>query len=179
MKFRSLAFLTAFVLVSFAADAKLGGASSAKVEFTAKGPGGLNIVGRSGALGVRDEGGNIVVEVPIDPISTGIELRDKHMREHLEAAKFPKAQLTVARSALQFPADGSAASGDAQGTLNLHGQTKPVRFHYEAQKKGGALGVKGTMGISMPEFGITPPKYLGVGVAPDVSVQVTFSVADS
>ncbi|MFO0671607.1 MAG: YceI family protein [Polyangiaceae bacterium] len=163
--------------VAATADAKLGGASDAKVEVVAKGPGGLNIVGRSGALTVKDDGTNVVVEVPIAPIKTGIDLRDEHMKKHLEAETYPTAVLTVPRAALKFPA-GGAASGDAQGSVQIHGQTKTVSFHYDADKKGGAIGVRGSMNVAMSDFGIKTPKYLGVGVSNDVAVTVAFSVSD-
>lgn len=159
------------------ADAKLGGASNTKVELVAKGPGGLNIVGRSDTLSVRDDGTNVVVEVPIAPIKTGIELRDEHMKKHLEAESFPTAVLTVPRAALKFPS-GGAVSGDAQGSVKLHGQTKTVSFHYDADAKGGAIGVRGSMTVPMSDFGIKTPKYLGVGVSNDVAVNVAFSVSD-
>lgn len=170
---------TSFIaLAAGYADAKLGPASGGKVEFTAKGPGGLNIVGKSSNVAVNDDGSAIVVSVPIEPISTGIDLRDKHMRNALEASTYPKAELSVPRANVKFPADGASASGEAEGTLKLHGQAKPVKFHYDAQRKGAAVTVQATAAIVMTDFGVTPPKYLGVGVAPGVNIAVGFTAPD-
>jgi polyisoprenoid-binding protein YceI len=155
------------------AYAKLAG-SGGEVSFTAIGPGGLKIVGNTSQISVKEDGTNAVVSVPLGGLSTGIALRDKHMKEkYLETDKYPNAELTVARSAVK------EGSGSAQGTMKIHGQSKPVTFSYNAKKSGSGYAVDGTVRVNIKDFGIEVPSYLGVTVKPDVEVAVKFNATDN
>jgi polyisoprenoid-binding protein YceI len=101
------------------------------------------------------------------------------MREkYLQVGQFPTAELEVARSALNLPADGSNASGKAQGTIKIHGKSKPVTFQWSAKRAGTSYDVSGGVQINIKEFGIEVPSYMGVTVKPDVDVQVKFAAKD-
>jgi polyisoprenoid-binding protein YceI len=155
----------------------LGKASASEVKFTATGPGGLTIVGESSALQVSDDAQIITVSVPLEPLHTGIGLRDRHMKEkYLEVAKYPAATLKIDHKSLSFPGAGKSAAGDAQGDMTLHGATKHVRFHYDARAEGAGYDVTSTLHLNMNDFGISVPSYLGMSVKPDVSVDVKFHV---
>ncbi|HEX2679269.1 MAG TPA: YceI family protein [Polyangiales bacterium] len=160
------------------ASASITGASKADVKFTAVGPAGLHIVGESEALQVRDDAKSLVVVAALDALATGIGLRDRHMKEkYLEVPKYPNATLSVDRAALRFPAAGGKVSGDAQGDLTLHGKTKRVPFHYDVRADAGGFEVDGTMKVTMTDFGIEAPSYMGMHVKPEVEVQVHFHAA--
>lgn len=162
------------------ARAALSGASDARVSFQASAPAGMKIEGTTTELAVSDDGGNVVITVPLANLATGIGLRDRHMKEkYLEVQKYPNAVLTLARSALKVPAGGGQTSADAPGTLLLHGQARPVSVHYEARGDATALDVKGAFHINMNDYGITVPVYLGVTVKPDVDVTASFHVTGS
>ena len=62
--------------------------------------------------------------------------------------------------------------------MKIHGQSKPVTVHYEATRDGDVITVKGAARVNMAEFGIKPPSYLGVGVKPEVDVNVSFQAKD-
>src|SRR5688572_22963245 len=144
------------------ADAKLGSASGPSVAFTAVGPAGLKIEGKGSDLSINDDAQNITVIVVLANMKTGIDLRDKHMREkYLEVSKYPNAELVVPRASLKFPADG-ASSGQAQGTMKIHGKTKPVTFSYTAKRSGPKLDVSGDVRININDYGIEVPNYMGV-----------------
>lgn len=161
------------------ADAKLGGASGQAVTFTAVGPAGMKIEGKSADLSVNDDATNITVIVPLANLKTGIDLRDKHMREkYLEVGKFPNAELQVPRASLKFPADGSPSSGQAQGTLKIHGKSKAVTFSYSAKRAGSKYEVSGDVRININDFGIEVPSYMGVTVKSDVGINVRFTTTD-
>ncbi len=163
-------------LFAASAGAKLTG-SGGSVEFTAVGPAGLKITGRGKGVAASEEGSNVVVTVPLTTLSTGIGLRDAHMRDkYLETAKYPNAILSVPRTALSLPAGGS---GDAAGTLTLHGKQRPVKVHYEAKKQGAGYAVTGTTRIDMTAFGIEQPSFAGATVKPDVDITVSFTANDS
>jgi polyisoprenoid-binding protein YceI len=180
VKVLSAAALTlALCGISAVGFAALSAPSDAKVGFEATGPAGLKIDGATGDLAVADSGGNVVLTVPLGNLTTGIGLRDKHMREkYLEVPKYPSAVLTVPRSALKLAPSGKV-EGDVQGTVQLHGQTKAVPVHYDATADGQGFAAHGKFRINMGDFGITVPTYLGVTVKPDVDVTASFHVAGS
>lgn len=174
----------AVLAVSAAADARLGRSGEARVTFTATGPAGLNIVGTGNELQVTETEHDIVVSVPLKTLDTKIELRNRHMKEkYLEVDKYPNAELRIARSALEFPKEAASATRTVQGTLTLHGQSRPTSFTYSAAaaagKTTGSIDVTGSLRIDIKNFGIAQPGYLGVSVKPEVDVAVSFRVQDA
>ena len=158
------------------ADAKLSRVGEPTVTFRAVGPAGMKIEGTTHELAVTDDGQVVTVAVLLGNLTTGISLRDRHMREkYLQVPQYPTAEFTVARSAIKIPAGGAAASADVAGTMRLHGRTKAVPVHYDA-KRDAALHVTGTVRVNMTDFGIEVPTYLGVSVKPDVDVIVRFDL---
>jgi polyisoprenoid-binding protein YceI len=176
-----VALSSTILSLSAAGHAALSGASDPHVSFQASGPAGMKINGTTADLSVaEDPGGNVVVSVSLSNLTTGIALRDQHMKEkYLELPKYPAATLTIARAALSLPASGQRVEGDARATLALHGQTRPVSVHYDATAEGAGFSTHGKFHINMNEFGISVPSYLGVTVKPDVDVSASFRVAGS
>lgn len=101
-------------------------------------------------------------DVKLAAFTTGIDLRDKHMRDkYLETAKFPNAHLSIV----------GAKAGEWSGTLQLKGQTKPVHGVYTLAADGTATA---EFTVSLADFSnIGVPSYLGVSVAKDVAVKVS------
>jgi polyisoprenoid-binding protein YceI len=164
--------------VAATAHAALSTASDAHVGFEATGPGGMKIDGTTADLTVADDGANITITVPLANLSTGISLRDKHMKEkYLEVPKYPSAILTIPRAGLKVPHPGEQAAADVAGTVQIHGQTRPTTVHYDAKGDGAAVTAHGAFRVNMNDFGISVPVYLGVTVKPDVDVSATFKVA--
>jgi polyisoprenoid-binding protein YceI len=177
--FSFFAATTALLAFPLIADAKLTRSGDPSVSFTAIGPGGLKIVGTTSELNVVDDAQSVSVVVPLSNLSTGIALRDRHMREkYLQVQSYPTATLKVDRASVKFPAAGAEATGDAQGTMTIHGQSHGVTFHYAAKREGAGYAVNGTVHVSMKDYGIEVPSYLGVTVKPDVDVTVRFVAND-
>lgn len=136
-----------------------------EVTFTAIGkPSALRILGTcTGKLLKKDKfkatsgmsGIEISAEVVLDTCDTGIELRNRHMKEkYLETAKFPKAELSG------FLMDGST---DFNGRLTVHGKTVEVKGeHFD-----GSLRFK----TRISDHGIGVPSFLGVTVADEVHIE--------
>ena len=166
------------VSLSAASGAALSSATDSRVSFGATGPAGMKSEGSTTDLSVADDGVNVVVTVPLANLSTGIGLRDHHMKEkYLEVPKYPLATLTIARSALKFPRGGEQVSADVPATVQIHGQTRPTKVHYDAKGDGPSFGAHGAFHVNMNDFGITVPTYLGVTVKPEVDVSADFHVA--
>jgi polyisoprenoid-binding protein YceI len=148
---------------------------NASVTFNATGTAGLRIEGKTADLQLRDGDGTLTVQVPLENLTTGIALRDRHMKEkYLETTKFPNAELKISRGELKLPSDGSKVEAQANGVLILHGREKPVSFSYRVQRSGGVYEVSGTLPLNMNEYGISVPSYLGITVKPQIEVLVEF-----
>jgi len=162
------------------ANAALAKAGDAQVAFRAEGPGGLEISGTTQELAITENQGAIVISVPLGNVRTGIDLRDRHMRDkYLEVQKHPTATLSVARATLKLATGPQSVESDAPATLTLHGVSRPVNVHYETKAENGGLVVSGKFRVNMTEFGISVPSYLGVTVKPDAEVTAHFRAQGS
>ncbi len=167
------------VTFSLVAAAKLSKTGSSSTTFKAAGPAGLNIEGSTAEMSVADDGTTVTITVPLANLSTGIALRDEHTKKALEADKYPNVTLAVPRAALKFPAAGAESSGDARGSMKIHGQTKDINFHYVATLNGNTYDVKGNSTINVDDYGVKRPSYLGVTVKPDVDLTTAFQAKDN
>lgn len=167
------------LLLPTLAHAELRKTGNANTTFTAKGPAGLSIVGKTPDLSVTERNGTIEIAVQLARLDTGLSLRNKHMREkYLEVQKYPAAQLRLERSALKVPIAGQVSGGSAQATITIRGRTKPVTVKYSAKNEAGTYVIDGTMRVNIKEFGIDVPSYLGVTVKPDIDIRAIFSAVD-
>jgi polyisoprenoid-binding protein YceI len=165
------------VVIPAWAQSQLKSQGQTSVKFTASGPAGLSIEGTTSELMLSEADGQVRVTVPLGKLTTGISLRDKHMREkYLETPKYPTAELTTPSSAIKRPATGGQSQ--ASGQMTIHGVTKPVTIKYTARPEGKAYVVDGTTHVRLGDFGITVPSYLGVTVKPDIDIQVHFSAIE-
>lgn len=101
---------------------------------------------------------NIVVE--LSNLQTGIELRDKHTKKHLEVEKYPQAVLLKA----------TGKGGKGEGVIKIRDIEQKISGTYEAE--GNFLIAHFPLKLS--DFKITGIKYMGVGV--DDTVQLTVKV---
>lgn len=168
----------AALLSTTIAGARLVGIGDYRAGFAATGPGGLKINGSTSEVTVSERGGKLSIKVQLGGLKTGISLRDKHLKSHLDTAHYPAALLVVSRSNVHVPDDGKSASGDASAALTLHGVTKNLRVHYSAKRTGSDVHVDGNAKVNMKDFGIEPPCYLGVCVKPDVTISTHFKVRE-
>lgn len=173
-------FVSIASIATFAssADARLVSTGASQVTFVAIGPAGMVIHGTTPDISVTEDADRVKVNVPLSRLTTGIALRDRHMKEkYLEVARFPSAELVVARSALPLPQ--TSVDSSASGTMTLHGQSRAVTFLYKAKHDGSVFHVTGTVHVNMAGFGIQTPSYLGVSVKPDVEVSVVFDATQA
>lgn len=135
----------------------------------------------TGALSLESEKPAVLTgEVSIDltTIDTGIALRNQHLRDnYLEVAKgrgFDKAVMSDVRLT---GADGEAFEGRTpfSGNLQLHGVKHAVEGTADIRTDGSGRRVRAEFPLVLTDFGITPPEYLGVGVATKLLVKVQFT----
>ena len=162
-----------FANLSWAKDYKV---SRSELTFLATGkPGFIRINGEkgevAGQLSITEQQTTATFKAPLDKFETGIDLRDKHMKEtYLETPKYPEATLTV--EALPYKIGQSSFEGEFSGTLNLHGQQKPVRGDIAISylKDSDTVQMEASFPIKIDDFGIDIPSYAGIKVADTVKV---------
>ena len=102
------------------------------------------------------------VLVDLKSLSTGISLRDKHLKDRLNVEKFPVAKL--------IKAEGKGGKGTA--TLEIKGQKRDVSGTYEV--KDGKLRAQFKM--KMSDLGINDVRYMGVGAKDEVTVSIELPI---
>lgn len=111
--------------------------------------------------------------LPLDSISTGIAMRDKHTKEkYLETAKYPTADYVVKDCPLKV---GEAT---CDGSLTLHGVTKPVSLKFvvtEGTPK--QLKIATDFTVKLTDYGIAIPTFANITVADEVKVHVDSETA--
>lgn len=120
------------------------------------------------------------LSVDLASIDTGIALRNQHLREkYLEIAKGPAFDTAVLSDLRLSDADGAGFEGRTgfSGVLLLHGVKRPVSGTGEVRRVGPGARVEASFPLTLTDFGIEPPEYLGVGVANRVLVRVQLVAA--
>jgi polyisoprenoid-binding protein YceI len=116
------------------------------------------------------------ITVDLATLETGIALRDEHMRDtYLEVGKggdFSRAVLSQVRLSA-IDRDTLTGRGTFTASLRLHGVERAVTGKADIRRSGEHLRVKASFPLKIADFGIATPRYLGVGVKDEVTVQVT------
>lgn len=174
--------LTALFFAAAPAMAALKVDGKPKVGFHASGsPGALDIDGTASSISLNDDGTTLTFTVPMGGVTTGIDLRDDHMRnEFVQVAQFPNVTLSFPKSAITFPTEvGAASSGTVDGQFNAHGVNQTVKVTYKVQKSKTGWRVTAEFPFDVSQHGIAIPSYLGVTVDAHMNAAVTIDLVDS
>jgi len=177
----SLVLLTGLAL-STPAWAGMTLSGTPKLAFFAQGsPGFLDIEGVTNTVQVADDGTSMTFTVPMSTVSTGIGLRDDHMKnEFVEVAKFPNAVLSIKDADISWPVNvGDATKGTAAATFTIHGVTNTTQVAYTAKKSKTGYRVTASFPFDIGQHGIRVPSYLGVTVAPAMRAEVTLDLVSA
>ena len=113
------------------------------------------------------------IKVDLQTLETGIGLRDRHMREnYLEVNKGPEFSVATIEGIKIDTKDGRTSFN---GTLLLHGQRKEISGTAELKDQNGHIRVQAQFPLSVSQFAIPKPTYLGVGVKDEIEVKVTMT----
>ena len=148
--------------------------------------GSFNIVTRaiSGTvLPSTQDGADYLGELRADltTLDSSIDLRNSHLRDtYLEVQRGPEFQSAVLsgiRLGDPLPASTSRHETEFSAMLALHGVQRPVSGEADLRPRDGRMQVEATFDISLDDFDIPPPRYLGVGVRDTVEITVMFDAA--
>jgi len=99
------------------------------------------------------------ISVGLNSLKTGVDLRDKHTKKHLETEKYPEALLVSA----------TGKDGKGTGVIKIKGIEKNIAGTYKISDN----MLQAQFPLKLSEFGITGIKYMGIGVNDEVQVQVS------
>lgn len=136
---------------------------------------------RTDAAGIRVLG-NVEVEIPVEEMRTGIDARDRRMREMFDADRHPAIHASardVDVDALRARMLGSPDGGAAlEITLTIRGVERKVSARAMRLKEdGNRVSFDVDFPVSLGEFGLSAPTVLGIiRVADRVSVEGRFTL---
>jgi polyisoprenoid-binding protein YceI len=97
--------------------------------------------------------------------------RDFFVRSiYLQTSQFPSAVFTSDGVSFPLPS-GGPASVDVTGKLTVHGVTKDVTAHVQAQAGGAQAEVAGSIAVDMRDFAIAPPDISFTHAEPLVTIE--------
>lgn len=175
MKVILIALLTTLSLTA-QAENKLTTMTPGKIDFLAIGkPAMIRIRGEAQSLNgeatIKDKKVTAEFKLPIQSLSTGIELRDKHMKEkYLESEKYTDAVLKIEN--LELKSLEASKDEPFTGTLKLHGIEKPVAGTFSNTGSEGSQKIHAEFKIKISDHGIEIPSYAGIKVTDDVEVKI-------
>jgi polyisoprenoid-binding protein YceI len=103
----------------------------------------------------------------LESLTTGLSLRDDHMKhKYLETEKYPQASLSFTKAAL------SSDKAPFEGSLTLHGVSKPIRGNASFSNQAGKMRIAAEFELDIAEYGISQPSFSGITMAKKVNVQV-------
>lgn len=139
----------------------------------------VTVVGRTeevtGSVVVTD-GQLTAADVVVDTasIATDESARDAYFRRALDTTAYPEATFTLAApvdvSGVGATADPVTVSAD--GTLSLHGVSRPVVASFQVQRTASGIEVAGTVPVTLEDFGLDAPDLGFVTVEPTGAVEM-------
>jgi hypothetical protein len=116
--------------------------------------------------------------VDLRTLDTGIDLRNEHLRRnYLEVDKgegFDKASLSEIQLG-DINVETLEGKTSFTAALLLHGIKKPVKGQVEIRRSPTGILVDATFPVTLADYGIPKPQYLGVGVKSQVQVKVSLA----
>jgi polyisoprenoid-binding protein YceI len=115
------------------------------------------------------------LSVDLRTLDTGMDLRNDHLRnEYLEVGHegFERAVLSEIKLG---DVDPNTFQGRTRftATFLLHGARRTVTGHAEIHRDGSSVRVEASFPVTLPDYGIAKPRYLGVGVKDEVEVKAS------
>ena len=136
------------------------------------------VSGSADAAGIeldRVGGARGEINIPLSTLDCRNGTMNGHMRTALKAEQNPgiRFRATQVRVTPASDAEGTVAM---TGQLTLAGQTRDITVNGTAVREGGALRVRGTVPLTMTDFGVQPPRLMAGTMRVHAPVTVGFDV---
>jgi hypothetical protein len=120
--------------------------------------------------------------VDLRTLDSGIGLRNDHLRNrYLEVEKGEGFEKAVV-SDIRVPGvdlDSFQGRTTFTGSLLLHGTKKAISGQVDIRRSRTSVRVEATFPVTLADFGIAKPRYLGVGVKDTVQARINFMATSS
>jgi len=107
------------------------------------------------------------VDVSLVDFKSDNSKRDEHMGEALDIKTYTQTTYTI-----QSVTPSTNGHYTIEGTLNLHGITKPITLKGEVTTQNKQVTIKAETSFKMSAFGIEPPKLLFLTVRDQVDIKI-------
>jgi polyisoprenoid-binding protein YceI len=105
----------------------------------------------------------------LESLETGIDLRDQHMKnKYLEVNKYPVTKLTLD----PIPLHKATAEIPFHGTLELHGQKKPIGGTVTLNPDNSKLRANFSFTLKLSDFHIEPPSFAKITIQDAIKISV-------
>ena len=135
---------------------------------------------RKAASGVEVE--NLRAVVDPKTLSTGMSLRDQHMRKRIFAInneQLPELEFISEKGSCPDLPQGSEVICRLSGNLSMRGVARPFEMDLKIRSDGKAYRVSGDAIVKLSNFGIEPPCQLGVCVTDEVKLRLEFQARET
>jgi polyisoprenoid-binding protein YceI len=125
---------------------------------------------------------NLRAAVAPESLTTGMSLRDHHMRKKifaLEDSTMPTVEFTSDSVVCPYTPPGQETVCAVSGELALRGVRRPYSFSIKVRNEGKAYRVSAESALSLAAFGIERPCQLGVCVSDEVKLKLDFRANES
>lgn len=191
-------FKTAFVLTAAFSAAQLGAIAADQAEpFEVRGGNiafdvstnvsGLSVHGKSSAmqaqLQVQRTAENLVVgriDATVSPssLTTGMGLRDEHMRKYIFTTgegQIPELRFVSEKVLCPLTSPGKEVSCQFEGSMTIRGVTKPFTIAMKLKEENPlTIRAAGDTMVKLSDYGIPAPSQFGVKTAEEVKVHLEF-----
>jgi polyisoprenoid-binding protein YceI len=117
--------------------------------------------------------------VPVRTLTTGLGLRDEHMRRYVFATsdgKTPDVRFTSAEARCAMPSN-QGTTCQVEGQLAIRGDTKPFTIGLKLLRDGASYRAVGDGLVKLSDYGIPLPSQLGVSTENEVKLHLEFTAA--
>jgi polyisoprenoid-binding protein YceI len=118
----------------------------------------------------------VMVKVPVESFDSGNANRDSHMKETIEAARFPTVELKAMGEAPTPATFPTTVERTFKGELAFHGVKKmldiPVKLTYTS---GTSIKAEATLKLSLEDFKIERPSLMFVKIDNEMPIEVSIT----
>jgi polyisoprenoid-binding protein YceI len=121
---------------------------------------------------------SIDVVLPIKTLTTGMGLRDEHMRKYIFTTadgNVPDLKFSAQHATCPAPAQSRDLACQVSGNLQIRGVSRPFTMSIKVKEDGSReLHAKGDAVVKLSDFGIGAPSELGVKTLDEVKIHLDF-----
>lgn len=120
--------------------------------------------------------------VPVKSLTTGMKLRDDHMRKYIfqtPEGQVPDVRFSAERADCTTAGSVEQSKCVASGVLAIRGTERPFVMELSVAKEGDGFKVQGEGNVKLSAYGIERPSQFGVKTADDVKLRLELTATSA